>query len=62
MNQNSNLQTKCTPRTDDLGDGRCIMKCTDENNDGFQIVVAPSYIRFDKLTNGTVNIIRMIDI
>lgn len=36
-----------------MSDGRHVISCTDESLNGFSIILASTYIRFDKMTNGS---------
>ena len=50
---NGKLQLKGTPKMNQMSDGRYVISCTDESLNGFSIILASTYIRFDKMTNGS---------
>lgn len=48
---NGKLNNKGTPSTSTYSDGRNIIGCLDSNNNGFSIILASDYIRFDFIQN-----------
>lgn len=50
---NGKLNNKGTPYTSTYSDGRNIIGCLDSNNNGFSIILASDYIRFDFIQNGS---------
>lgn len=50
---NGKLQLKGTPKMNKMSDGRYVISCTDEFLNGFSIILASTYIRFDKMTKGS---------
>ena len=50
---NGKLNNKGTPSTATYSDGRNIIGCLDSNNNGFSIILASDYIRFDFIQNGS---------
>ena len=50
---NGKLTNKCAPSTSTYSDGRNIIGCLDDNNNGFSIILASDYIRFDFISNGS---------
>ena len=36
-----------------MSDGRYVISCIDESSNGFSIIMASTYIRFDKMENGS---------